>query len=96
MSDLFYSAGPRRKQSATTNTVKKKRGFGKNEVHGSGRSKLGQYEISGSGKIMHGYIPRSKRIKDLKECCLSEQNTTCKFWGNPLYQAKKRHLNDKK
>ena len=35
MSDLFYSAGPHRKLSAKTNTVKKKRGFGKNEVNGS-------------------------------------------------------------
>ena len=37
---------------------------------------------------------RSKHIKGSKERCLSGQDTTCKFSGNPICQATKRYLND--
>ena len=37
---------------------------------------------------------RSKHIKGSKERCLSGQDTTCKFSGNPICQATKRYLNN--
>ena len=37
----------------------------------------------------------SKNKKCLEEQYLLEQNTTCEFQGNPLYQATKRHLSNR-
>ena len=55
--DLFYSAGLHRNLvSATANTGKIGRGFGKNAGEWTGRVEISKEEIPGSKRSIYGYI----------------------------------------